>query len=845
MKAFLSHSSEDKEFVRAVAKELGRQFCVFDEQVFATGEEFKSSIERGFDESSVFVLFGSRNAIDSIWVKFETEEAWFRKLRNSLSKSLVYIIDSSVEVEKLPEWLRRTLIRRGNSPKSIARDIRYHLDDLLRERQHPHFIGRTYEIEQLEQVLTPIDGSDPPHAVFVTGLPGIGRRSLTRNVSPSIFNLRKFIEIRVGEGDIINDICISVADHIEPYSTREGFERIVQQIRNLSDEEVLQRILLNLRTMIRNGELPILLDEGGILDIEGYIRDPIHTILRALAPNDEIYLFFVSHRRPQKPYESTIPVVQIGPLRENETKRLLSLLAHQGVLNASVAEVSEIAEYVAGYPPAAYFAIQQAKDYGLDLVIKDKARLVQFRTTVFLKHISGLDLNADEQKLLCLLATYSPLPLPVIADVLSAEAKKLNSTIVHLIDLALIVTTEEGYYRIADPIGDAAVKAYGFPGEEQQRALAQAISEFIEGSEIDSPILELSRVLFRAAKWVKDDTLEKKSFHFANDLIRLTETLYHARDFDRAIEFAYAALEERPHSITAQTYLIRSLIHNEKWQEAQMRINNLRKYGPLKEVYFLKGFLERKRNNIPAAISAYEEAEKLGRKGEALSRELAFCYHLQGNQEKALKYIGEALGRHGDNPYVVDLWALIATSQRDEVAARDALSRLELIMKPLFYYHRLSRVELAFGYLQQAHAAARKAVEAENFPPFEVLAQLAYCEIEIGNLGGAEKLLEKLNNRFSRIHHDIRLGLRCRFEIARGHYGEALSICEQLHDKSTFFYKKIRFDSLAGEIQKSALKDRDRASYEDELHKLGTELEHITQEKFIPTEMDPRLDTIK
>lgn len=72
MKAFLSHSSQDKQFVGAVAKELGRQFCVFDEQVFETGNEFKDSIERGLDESSVFVLFASRKALESIWVKFET-----------------------------------------------------------------------------------------------------------------------------------------------------------------------------------------------------------------------------------------------------------------------------------------------------------------------------------------------------------------------------------------------------------------------------------------------------------------------------------------------------------------------------------------------------------------------------------------------------------------------------------------------------------------------------------------------------------------------------------------------------------------------------------------------------
>jgi len=85
MKAFLSHSSEDKEFVQAIARELGRQFCVFDEYSFETGEQLKRSIEQGIDDSSIFVLFASRKALDSVWVEFEEQEAWFRQLRASLT----------------------------------------------------------------------------------------------------------------------------------------------------------------------------------------------------------------------------------------------------------------------------------------------------------------------------------------------------------------------------------------------------------------------------------------------------------------------------------------------------------------------------------------------------------------------------------------------------------------------------------------------------------------------------------------------------------------------------------------------------------------------------------------
>lgn len=52
MKAFLSHSSQDKEYVRAVFSELGRQYCIFDDQSFETGEELTASINKGLDESS-------------------------------------------------------------------------------------------------------------------------------------------------------------------------------------------------------------------------------------------------------------------------------------------------------------------------------------------------------------------------------------------------------------------------------------------------------------------------------------------------------------------------------------------------------------------------------------------------------------------------------------------------------------------------------------------------------------------------------------------------------------------------------------------------------------------------
>lgn len=837
MKAFLSHSSKDKELVKAVAKELGRQFCIFDEQAFTSGEEFKTSIERSLDESSVFVLFASRHAKESIWVEFEVEEAWYRKLRNTLPKALAFLIDSSLERNTLPEWLKRSKIWSGNTPKVIARDIKLHLDELIRERQHPHYIGRSADLNRLEEALTPADSSLPPHAIFIVGLPGIGRRSLIKRSSPMVLNLRKYVQIELGEGDSINDICIRVADQIEPYSTKEGFSAIIEEIRSLSEKEALVRTLENLRAMVRAGELPILIDDGGLLDSEGVLREPIQMLLGRLEPNDDAYIFFVSTRKPQQPFESPSPTIRVNPLSKTDTMRLIALVANRANLTISHKDVEEIAEYVAGYPPAVYFAIKQAADYGVPVLISYKTRLVEFRTSVFIRHISKHQLSETEKALLQLLSPYSPLPLPVIAKVLSIDERSIDPVLMRLIDLSLIVTTEDGFYEIAKPVADAVMKTFGFSTEEQSMKLAAYLSKFLEDTEIEISRLALSRVVFRAALWSKDEKAATKAIHLSNDLIKLTEALYHQRRYEEAIHFGYGAIKERPESITARSYLIRALIQEEKWQEAKIELQEYPQVASLKDVYFLNGFFERKRHKISAAIDLYEKSENAGRAGAAIKRELAYCYFINREIEKASKYINDALKYHGDNPYVVDLWAQIATVQKDSDALKDALARLEIIDESRYLF-RLSRVRFAFEKYQEAYEAAQKAVALVERPPFEVLAQRAYCEIELHKYNEAEESLNLIDQRFRSIRNDIRLALRCRLAIAQGHYGETIEKSKRFIDKNTFHYKKIMRDALAGELSVSALEDKTRIAYKKELVRLEVELADTYIEEIYPISND-------
>jgi tetratricopeptide (TPR) repeat protein len=826
MKAFLSHSSKDKELVESVANELGRQFCVYDKRSFETGIEFQDSIKNGLDESALFVLFASTNSLESVWVEFEITEAWYRKLNKSLRGAVVYIIDSAVRLDQVPEWLRRARIQVETVPKRLARDIRFHINELQLERRRPYFVGRTEDLRDLEETLTPIYGP-APRVICIVGLPGIGRRSLIREKTPSVLNLRKQIEIRIDEGDLVNDICLKLADVAEPYSTEAGYKKLIDEIKKLAEPAALQRVMTDIRSLVAGGELPIFVDTGGLLDDDGKLSRPIQNIIKAFEPADSGYLFLVTQRRPGRMEDYTLPIHMLKPLENRDMQRLLATLATNSDLVIPPAVIEDLSTFVAGYPPAAYFAVQQIRDYGLDLVVKEKSQLVQFTTSVFLRHLTELILTETEVSILRLLGLFSPLPLPVIANAVGVNLEEVDEQLIHLIDLALVTPTPAGHYRIADPVANAAIRSFGFPTKDAQERVAANLSGFLTATDVENSRFELSRVLFRASVLAGNTQLTSQAEFVASDIIGLAATSYHQRNYEESERLGYEAVALRPDSISARQFLVRALIQREKWDYAEEQIDELEKIANPRVVLFLRGFLKRRRGNLKDALELFNRAAEEGRDDAALNRELALCYYRSGDPEKAFKHVRHALEKEGNNWYLLDLLGQISISLGDKRSAEEALKRLELVADESQYYHRVSTYRQAFGDPGGALEASRRAVEVSDDPVFEVLSKLVYLEIVNNNLQEARKVLARLDGRFS-IRKDIRMGLRCRLEIADHNFKSALAQSMQIKDQTSPFYKRIRLDGLKGELMYSAMPDEQRLAYEREVEGLKEDLRELS-----------------
>ncbi len=837
-RAFLSHSSKDKEFVKAVAQELGRQYCIFDEKSFNTGCEFKDSIIDGISTSSVFVLFASKNSMTSDWVTFEVEEAWYKKIEKNLKSSLVYTISDSVDVSDLPIWLRRAKVKSANDPKLIAREIRSHLEKITEGRQNP-FVGRSSDIQTLQEVLTP-SNSAAPHVFFVVGLPGVGRRSLIQKVVPDILDLRPLKRVfRIGEGSRINDICADVADIAEPYSTEYRFQEIMQEIQQLSEADAQDRTANNLRRIANNGELPIFIDEGGLFDGDGNITEHIDSLIRSFSVNDDAYVAIVCSRRPTSA-DSSIVKIRLNPLTIEDQKLLIRTIDRKYIrankttrtIALSPVQVSELAAYTAGYPPSVYAAMESVEQYGIDLVLAEKSKFVELRINQFLKHFSNEKLSDSEKQILRLLAAYKPLPLNIVASTLSTTMKELSVTVSRLMDLSFIVV-EDRLYRVADPIEDAVIKAFGMPKSKVVEALAQAIVKLIGDPEFEEQRLDLHRNLYRTSWFVKDKRLDKSVIFLFNDLIETIKALYDVdREYSKVIEATTVALgrcRSKSDYETVISYRAKSYIRREKWNEAEKEIEDLREHAPLRNVYYIRGFLNRRRGKISDAIESYLEAKKNGRNDESVNRELGLCYFLTQDYKSANLYNQKVLESQRNNKkvnfYSLDLQIQISMALDEMELAENLISQLQDINASAYYY-RKSRFEFLVGDKNEAERFAEEAVKnSDDNPRFQVLVQLALCKITNKRITDAEKVLEDIDSRFGKTNQDIRKGLRARLAISRGRYEDAFDITSQVVDQSNKVYKGIRRDALQGYLDHCAMPDMKRSQLSSELGRIKRELE--------------------
>ena len=183
-----------------------------------------------------------------------------------------------------------------------------------------------------------------------------------------------------------------------------------------------------------------------------------------------------------------------------------------------------------------------------------------------------------------------------------------------LIDFSMVHPDKDGCYQISEPLKDAVFKRSKYFTKRENQTLAGLIDTWLTDNPDENISLALSRVIYRIASQAGLSNLASKVVHIALDTFRLAEQAYNQQDYETAVDWFRKVLVLRPGHDRATVLLVRSLAQLEEWVECDTLCAELERARlPIRTTAFLRGFVERKRNRIPNAITQFELARKAGR----------------------------------------------------------------------------------------------------------------------------------------------------------------------------------------------------------------------------------------
>jgi hypothetical protein len=385
MKAFLSHSSRDKSIVEQVTAQLGAANVELDSETFDRGLLSVTAIQEALRRSSLFVLFLSKDALESGIVRYEALLAQELFARGVIDRFLVVCLDESSFSSADENWKSFNFVRKAASPQSIARLIQHHLilfQSKISGITQP-FVGRLKELSDIkERLIEP--ALSHLRGIYVSGFSGIGRRTFVRrlfsDVYPSVISI--FPEITIDELDGLEEIYRKLSEKLAPVSTLSAYRTRILAFATESEVGKERLIVQLLERVIDAREAIFIVDRGGLLDHEGSFQSPMRKVVAQLNPQRRPCVIFIAERMmPQIRQHEVDGLVycRLSPLSADESKQLFGLMLRNAGTDYSSDELVELAKLSDGHPFNIAFIMEAVKHYGIQVVLGDPSEIARWK----------------------------------------------------------------------------------------------------------------------------------------------------------------------------------------------------------------------------------------------------------------------------------------------------------------------------------------------------------------------------------------------------------------------------------------------------------------------------------
>lgn len=749
-KAFLSHSSKDKEIVKKILDAVPTDRVWVDQYELEKGDPLPTALGEHIDQTALFILLFTSNANKTRWVEFEINMALTRHIEEENYKIIVVRLDHTPLPRALSPFLRidkpddvdagvRELVSELNNPKFWEHD--------RPGRLASNFVNRFNEKKVIEEYVNyevPI--------IVIQGQFGIGKTAFIQDAIRTLLR-RSPVTILLTASYSAKRLALEV-------SAKAG---VGLPAPGNTEEEDINHAIFSVENIHATGRALFLDDTERLIDEDGNFPSFIISFLEKVSrfENLKVPLFIATTRRIGTP-PSLASMIRKLDIRELDSQdaafiiRRATLDITQGKVDISPERLLGVARRIYGYPLAAVLASELVAAVPLEQLERDLSKFTKINVDIahYILGRARIKFREGSTRILEILSlSETGLTIGEIRAALGDVDKKgfeeefnaaINELAEHLFishgvdGISMLPIVRDTYFRQA---------SQGHRFIEYAERMALYLTSAIQGEEVSPGEAANFRVRGYQFSILSGNmkAARKLEYQLEEELRGAAERLHYAGRYEESLSLGKLWLEIRPNDYEARYIFARNLTRlnrtNDARREFDVLLNNgFRSY----KVQHGLGLLNKHENNIPKAIEHFERA-LIDRPNYIPSmRDLADCYDLDGDSDKAGALIGRAYELNRSDRYVLPKYVDLLRKKGDLPRALElAEDAVRTFPDEAQFRHSLS---LLFSEMNRAEDAYREEAEAYKLRPgrAEIALRFAKLETDNGRFSEADAILQRI-----------------------------------------------------------------------------------------------------
>lgn len=666
IKAFISHSSKQKEFAQQLVELLGRDRCIIDCYDFEAAYKTVDEVYKHIDNCSIFVLLISRESLDSEWVKEEIAAASKKMSPNQLDRFWPFIIDPQLTLEDIPKWLYKDQcfnIKLFASPFVLARDIQQKFRVLI-WNENPSlkalqtaFVGRNAELGHFEEKIYSSRGHRLK-ALLISGRPGVGKDAFTRQC---LLKLGKNLEtepyhVSLDVKSNIEDFILQLNLITLTYSS----EELITHLAKRSPEGKAEMAVQMLNSLYETRSVILIDDNMSCVLPNRFVSDWLIDILEDKSLNNQLGLFIKAQITPNAYVESDYPEIahiNLQPLNRGDRKKLFYQLCRLYELtNMSEKDIDFFVDKLLQSPSQIFNAVSAIRNTNILQAKADVQRLVAHGDNTIKPLIDHFRANELHWHLMIILSKFEFVSFDVLEKIYTTEENELQAAISEMMVYGIVTTfgPSDMYLRLDHYICDYVKRNHLHLPADLESNVSGVVQDLLTTTDITE---DTSLYLYKLKHQIIRGHSTPENYIFPSVVIKAVMEAYNLLDYNLVINICDKVLKDFHNyykEVENELYywLCLSLCRTAKENPSHAdRFWSTVKHIDGAEHSFLEGFYFRNTEDYSRAEKNYKKALESAPTMSRAKRELVTALLAQGKYEDAEKLAQENYEKESDNTY--------------------------------------------------------------------------------------------------------------------------------------------------------------------------------------------------